>query len=902
MKKTIAFHRRIFLFLSLFFVITIFKNNTAHAQVSIASVDTKTGTGSTVHTLTSIPSGRLLVLVTMGELHSSTSCSVSSSPSLTWTKRVDAQATNSGDAEIWTAVTTSSGNITVTSDWPGAANQASICYVISGQETTLGGATASGNSQSAPSVNITTTRANSIIVGGISDWNAVNGSSRTYRDGSITERLYHFVSGAFTAYGFDRTAASVTTYTEGLSAPTSQSGGTVLYEIRPPVAADTIAPSAPTLSSPAQGSSTIDLSWTTSTDNVGVTGYEIYKGGVYQTTVAGTTHQLTGLTPSTSYSIYVRAKDAAGNGTNSNTITPSTSTPTGVTIVTVSTDAETSSATQHSLTSVPAGALLILTTANATDLASCSVSSSPSLNWVKRADAEADNSGNAEIYTAIYTAGGNITVTSSWGSTDQSSVCYVVTNYEEELAGNAAFVSSQSAPSLTRNTSRDNSIVFCATSDWNAINGSSRAYRNSPTERLYGFNNGSYTYYHYTKQASTAGSLEMGLSAPTGQGAGTVSFEVRGVPGVGERQNLVFDQGFEGSHPWDNFSTNQDAGHAWSRQQSGTHKNEGSHSYRAEVRSGCDGYVSSGYRSEILPSNITDEGVMWYGISIYLDEPFSGSNWTGSYHGSILQWHPNNGNGSASLGLWGSDGEWDLVTNPGGQHDARHHFTGVDITRGWHHIVFKVNWSNTDGYVQVWIDGDLVFDLEHGVASSWYGPSGTEESGALVVEDLDWHTEGRYLKVGMNRWGNCSTPGCPSGSVGPCDTWILYYDNVRIGNEDATYNDVVPVIGGGSRVIAPPVPVKPIITEPTVQAYTLGQNYPNPFSKQTTIPFTLPKAEHVTLSLIDMNGRVVKVLANGWREAGRHIVNVDANALSKGIYYYQIQAGEFKEVKKLNIQ
>ncbi|HEX2627639.1 MAG TPA: fibronectin type III domain-containing protein, partial [Chitinophagaceae bacterium] len=629
MKKTIL-HRGKSLFLFLFFVIITFKNNSLHAQVTIASVDTKTGTGSTVHTLTSIPSGRLLVVVTMGELHSSTSCSVSSSPSLTWTKRVDAQATNSGDAEIWTAVTSSSGNITVTCDWPSAANQASVCYVISGQETTLGGASNTGNSQSAPSVNITTTRANSIIIGGISDWNAVSGASRTYRDGSINERLYHFVSTKFTAYGFDRAAASVTSYTEGLSAPTGQSGGTVLYEVRPPASVDVTPPSAPTLSSPAQGSSTIDLSWTTSTDNVGVTGYEIYKGGVYQTTVAGTTHQLTGLAPSTSYSIYVRAVDAASNGTNSNTINPSTGTATGVTIVTVSTDAETSSATQHALTSVPAGALLVLTTMNANDLADCSVSSSPSLTWTKRADAEADNSGNAEIYTAIFTAGGNITVTSNWGSNDQSSVCYVVTNYEEELAGNVAFVSSQSAPSLKRNTSRDSSIIFCATSDWNAVNGSSRSYRNSATERLYGYNNGSYTYYHYTKQATTAAPLELGLSAPASQSAGTVSFEVRRAPGVGERQNLIFDQSFEGSHSFDNFSTNQDAGHAWSRQQSATHKNEGDSSYRAEVRSGCDGYVSSGYRCEILPSNITDDGVMWYGLSIYLDEPYSGGNWIGS--------------------------------------------------------------------------------------------------------------------------------------------------------------------------------------------------------------------------------------------------------------------------------
>src|SRR6185503_11666972 len=98
-----------------------FMNGNKLSAQTIASYNAQTGTTSTVHTLTSVPAGALLVLVTMGELHSSTYCSVSSSPSLTWTKRVDAEANNSGDAEIWTAVYTAGGSITVTSDWPGAA-------------------------------------------------------------------------------------------------------------------------------------------------------------------------------------------------------------------------------------------------------------------------------------------------------------------------------------------------------------------------------------------------------------------------------------------------------------------------------------------------------------------------------------------------------------------------------------------------------------------------------------------------------------------------------------------------------------------------------------------------------------------------------------------------------------
>ena len=85
-------------------------------------------------------------------------------------------------------------------------------------------------------------------------------------------------------------------------------------------------PLLPRASPPPQShSSQINLSWSASTDNVGVTGYQIYRGGTLLTTVTGTSYSNTGLTPSTSYSYYVRATDAAGNFSgNSNTASATT--------------------------------------------------------------------------------------------------------------------------------------------------------------------------------------------------------------------------------------------------------------------------------------------------------------------------------------------------------------------------------------------------------------------------------------------------------------------------------------------------------------------------------------------------------------------------------------------------
>jgi len=78
--------------------------------------------------------------------------------------------------------------------------------------------------------------------------------------------------------------------------------------------ADTDAPTAPTnLAANNPTSNTISLSWTASTDNVGVVGYDIYKDGAFYATVTGTTATVSGLNPSTTYNFYVIAKDAAGN-------------------------------------------------------------------------------------------------------------------------------------------------------------------------------------------------------------------------------------------------------------------------------------------------------------------------------------------------------------------------------------------------------------------------------------------------------------------------------------------------------------------------------------------------------------------------------------------------------------
>src|SRR6185436_5946850 len=202
---------------------------TSQLPVTIQSFTTKTGNAATVHALTAVPAGALLVLTTTADAVVS-NCIVSSSPALTWTKRVDAGAASSDNAEIWTAVYPAGGTITVTSNWGVNNSQTSVCYVVINAEPTLSGAFGTAVSQSAPSVTVTTTRTNSIIFGCTADWKALNGATRTLRD-AATERLY-FRNGHYTTYFYTKATTAIGAYTEGVSAPSGQQASTALLEIR----------------------------------------------------------------------------------------------------------------------------------------------------------------------------------------------------------------------------------------------------------------------------------------------------------------------------------------------------------------------------------------------------------------------------------------------------------------------------------------------------------------------------------------------------------------------------------------------------------------------------------------------------------------------------------------------
>ena len=81
--------------------------------------------------------------------------------------------------------------------------------------------------------------------------------------------------------------------------------------------------------------------------------------------------------------------------------------------------------------------------------------------------------------------------------------------------------------------------------------------------------------------------------------------------------------------------------------------------------------------------------------------------------------------------------------------------------------------------------------------------------------------------------------------------------------------------------------------------FELEQNYPNPFNPRTTIVYTLPKAEKVTVRILNGRGETVRDLSRGIQSAGRHEILFEAGNLPSGVYFCQVEAGNQIQTRKM---
>ena len=91
------------------------------------------------------------------------------------------------------------------------------------------------------------------------------------------------------------------------------------------------------------------------------------------------------------------------------------------------------------------------------------------------------------------------------------------------------------------------------------------------------------------------------------------------------------------------------------------------------------------------------------------------------------------------------------------------------------------------------------------------------------------------------------------------------------------------------------------LAEGVPSAFALESNYPNPFNPETTIPFAVPEATEVRLSVYDVTGRRVALLVEGPLAAGRHEVRFRGDHLASGLYLVRMQAGSFSQVRRMTL-
>lgn len=224
------------------------------------------------------------------------------------------------------------------------------------------------------------------------------------------------------------------------------------------------------------------------------------------------------------------------------------------------------------------------------------------------------------------------------------------------------------------------------------------------------------------------------------------------------RQNTLMESGFEGVNylaGWYNVQHCCD----YSVQQTTEKVKAGSNALRIELRR-SDPTTSGSMRSEISLDADSMNKERWYGFSLYLKD------WIDDDAGEdVFQWHPGNDTGTASMALWTNGGRFTYVTNSGGSDYNTYTDIGPVLSNQWVDFVIRIKWAtDTTGLLQVWLKGNLVISRFNVKTSS----------------------DAPYFKLGINKFGWLIQ------ETSTVTQRILYYDEVRIGNGNASYNDVAP--------------------------------------------------------------------------------------------------------------
>ncbi|MBU1099354.1 MAG: choice-of-anchor D domain-containing protein [Bacteroidetes bacterium] len=183
-------------------------------------------------------------------------------------------------------------------------------------------------------------------------------------------------------------------------------------------------------------------------------------------------------------------------------------------------------------------------------------------------------------------------------------------------------------------------------------------------------------------------------------------------------------------------------------------------------------------------------------------------------------------------------------------------------------------------------------------------PSSIEfENGAIETIDLSGTAEDIETPDSLLTFSFASTPDSLNASYNS-ETKVLSVS--AVGSFEGVIDFVITVTDseGGSSSETISVTVTQNVTgieqlEGIPTEYVLYNNYPNPFNPSTVIRYGIPERAAVTLRVYDILGRELSTLINETQSAGFYEYQWNASNNASGIYFYMLDAGEYREVKKM---
>ena len=190
-------------------------------------------------------------------------------------------------------------------------------------------------------------------------------------------------------------------------------------------------------------------------------------------------------------------------------------------------------------------------------------------------------------------------------------------------------------------------------------------------------------------------------------------------------------------------------------------------------------------------------------------------------------------------------------------------------------------------------------------------------NGGLLVENLSYNEYAGYLQVPVGDYTidvtahgseeSVASFAAPLSGFGG-GTGIVFASGFLASSSDSAFSLILTTPSGYSVQLPAAATALSTVNEKNINptAFSLNQNYPNPFNPSTSISFDIYESSRITLSIFDLNGRLVKNLMSGNLGAGTYKIdwngkNTSGISVAGGVYFYSITSGESSIIKKMSL-